>query len=188
MKILFDRFQFPFTYKEMQDQFKEAIIDSSDLIVESEGLAEFWRTMEYLRDRSPYPLIKENFHFVIDTPLTLKLQTKKGEPDKEWKNDKRTQVMLLRLNAVHQLYHKEVSTREGSDVIGENTLRNYFKSKKYFLGSVPRYHFDDTSTSAYAFDYTMMHEGGILNLIRTAPKKSDAPEKEIEEPDWLNEK
>jgi DNA primase len=193
MKILFDKFQFPFTYKEMQDQFKEAIIDSSDLIVESEGLAEFWRTMEYLRDRSPFPLIKENFHFVIDTPLTLKLQTKKGEPDKEWKNDKRTQVMLLRLNAVHQLYHKEVSTREGSDVIGENTLRNYFKSKKYFLGSVPRYHFDDTSTSAYAFDYSMMHEGGILNLLRTAPKKS-AEEVPVgngssdDDPDWLKAK
>jgi DNA primase len=194
IKILIDKFQFPFTYKEMQDQFKEAIIDSSDLIVESEGLAEFWRTMEYLRDRSPFPLIKERMHFIIDTPLTLKLQTKKGEPDKEWKNEKRTQVLLLRLNAVHQLYHKEVSTREGADVIGENTLRNYFKSKKYFLGSVGRYHFDDTSTSAYVFDYTMMHEGGILNLLRTAPKKTDTDVpvhdngSSADDPEWLKAK
>lgn len=180
MKILFDKFQFPFTYKEMQDQFKEAIVDSSDLIVESEGLAEFWRTLEYLRDRSPFPLVKEGTHFIIDTPMILKLQTKKGEPEKEWKNENRTQVLMLRLNAIHQLYHKEVSTREGADVIGENTLRNYFKSKKYYIGSVKSQHFDDTSTSAYIFDYTMMHEGGILNLIRTQKKEHTG-----DTPDWL---
>lgn len=193
MKILFDKFQFPFTYLEMQNQFKEAIIDSSDLIVESEGLAEFWRTMEYLRDRSPFPLIKEKTHFIIDTPTTLKLQTKKGEPDHEWKNEKRTQVLMLRLNAIHQLYHKEVSTREGADVIGENTLRNYFKSKKYFIGSVKSIHFDDTSTSAYVFDYSMMHEGGILNLLRTTPKKSEnevpaGNGSSIDDPEWLQAK
>ncbi|MDD2675652.1 MAG: DNA primase [Flavobacterium sp.] len=193
MKILFDKFQFPFTYKEMQDQFKEAIVDSSDLIVESEGLAEFWRTLEYLRDRSPFPLVKEGTHFIIDTVLTLKLQSKKGEPDKEWKNDKRSQILILRLNPVHQLYHKEVSTREGVDVIGENTLRNYFKSKKYYLGTVKSHRFDDTSTSAYVFDYTMMHEGGILNLIRMQ-KKEHAEEPEHnngsaeDDPDWLKAK
>jgi hypothetical protein len=70
------------------------------------------------------------------------------------------------LNAVHQLYHKEVSTREGVDVIGENTLKNYFKSKKYFIGSVKSMRFEDTSTSAYVFDYDMMINGGVLNLTR----------------------
>jgi DNA primase catalytic core len=193
MKILFDKFQFPFTYKEMQDQFKEAIIDSSDLIVESEGLAEFWKTLEYLRDRKPFPLLAENFHFMIDTPVTLKLQGRKNEESEIWNNDKRVQVMYLRLNAVHQLYHKEVSTRDGVDVIHENTLRNYFKSKKYFLGSVKSVHFDDTSTSAYVFNYTMMHENGILNLLRTAPKKSadDAPfnnGSSADDPDWSQAK
>jgi len=189
MKILFEKFQFPFTYQEMQDQFKEAIIDSSDLIVESEGLAEFWKTLEYLRDRKPFALLAENYHFMIDTPLTLKLQGRKNEESEIWPNKDRSQVLYLRLNAVHQLYHKEVSTRDGVDVIHENTLRNYFKSKKYFIGSVKSVHFDDTSTSAYVFNYTMMHENGILNLLRNAPKKgSDEPEKEIEEPDWLNEK
>jgi DNA primase len=193
MKILFDKFSFPFTYQEMQDQFKEAIIDSSDLILESEGLAEFWRTLEYLRDRSPFPLIKENTHFIIDTPFTLNLQTKKNETDREWKNTDRVQVLILRLNAVHQLYHKEVSTREGVDVIGENTLRNYFKSKKYFIGAVKSHRFDDTSTSAYIFNYTMMHDGGILNLIRTANKDSDvltpiSNGSSEEDPDWLKAK
>jgi hypothetical protein len=52
------------------------------------------------------------------------------------------------------------------DVIGENTLRNYFKSKKYFIGAVRSHRFNDTATSAYIFDYDMMEHAGVLNLIR----------------------
>jgi hypothetical protein len=74
---------------------------------------------------------------------------------------------------VHQLYHKEVSTREGVDVIGENTLKNYFKSKKYFIGSVKSMRFEDTSTSAYVFDYDMMINGGILNLTRKSIEEDE---------------
>lgn len=177
MKILWDEFKFPFTYEEMYKQFRESIIDSSDLIIESEGLAEFWRTLEYLLDRKPFALLVRNTHFVIDMPVKLSFQTRKGEKDNLWENKERKEVLLLRLNAVHQLYHKEVSTREGTDVIGENTLRNYFKSKKYFLGSVKSHNFDDTSTSAYAFDYSMMHEGGVLNLTRTTEKQTLFEEK-----------
>lgn len=166
IKILWNEFKFPFTYEDVYHQFKNAILDSSDLIIESEGLAEFWRTLEYLLDRKPYPLLVDGIHFKIDTPQTLLLQSRKGEKDHVWNNSDREQILMLRLNAVHQLYHKEVSTREGAELIGENTLRNYFKSKKYFIGAVKSHRFDDTSTSAYVFHYTMMHEGGVLNLLR----------------------
>jgi len=166
MKILWEKFTFPFTYDEVFKQFKEAIVDSSDLIIESEGLAEFWRTLEYLLDRKPFSLITTGYQFIIDKPQSLSLQTRKGEKDHVWKNPDRKAVLMLRLNSVHQLYHKEVSSREGVEVISENTLRNYFKSKKYFIGSVKSYRFTDTSTSAYVFDYDMMHEGGVLNLTR----------------------
>lgn len=165
--VLWEHFQFPFNEKQLYDLCKNAIIDSSDLIIESEGLAEFWKTLEYLLDRQPYPLLVKDTHFIIDTPPGLKLQGRKGEKEIEWTNDKRKRVLFLRLNAVHQLYHKEVSTREGVDVIGENTLRNYFKSKKYFVGAVRSHRFADTATSAYIFDYDMMEAAGVLNLIRT---------------------
>ena len=173
LKILWDQFTFPFTYESVYNQFKEAIIDSSDLIIESEGLQEFWRTLEYLRDRKPFSLITEGEHYKVDKFDTVSLQTRKGEKPHEWKNTNRDQLLFLRLNAVHQLYHKEVSTREGAEVIGENTLRNYFKSKKYYVGSVKSHRFDDTSTSAYVFNYTMMKENGILNLDRFTKGTND---------------
>ena len=166
ISILWEHFNFPFEYEEMYQLAKNAVIDSSDLIIESEGLAEFWKTLEYLLDRQPYPLLVKDTHFIIDKPASLKLQGRKGEKEIEWTNDSRKRVLYLRLNAVHQLYHKEVSTREGVDVIGENTLRNYFKSKKYFIGAVRSHRFNDTATSAYIFDYDMMEHAGVLNLIR----------------------
>ena len=47
-----------------------------------------------------------------------------------------------------------------------------FKSKKYFLGAVKSHQFDDTKTSAYAFDYSMMYEGGVLNFTRNKETQS----------------
>lgn len=173
LKILWPEFKFPFSYDDVYTQYKEAIIDSSDQIVESEGLQNFWRILEYLRDREPFALLKENYHYKLDTPPTISLQTRKGQPSLEWKNNERAEIMYLRLNAVHQLYHKEVSTRENEAVITESTLRNYFKSKKYFIGSVKSVWFENQNTSAYVFNYTMMREAGILNITRGS--ELDAP-------------
>ncbi|WP_444671259.1 DNA primase [Flavobacterium columnare] len=166
LKLLQNKIEFPFSYDEIENQFLEAIIDSSDLIVESEGLAEFWRTLEYLLDRKPFSLLIKGSHFMIDEPISISLQTRKGEADRKWDNTDKKRVLFLRLNAVHPLYHKEISTRDGMEVITENTLRNYFKSKKYFIGAVSKHQFKDARTSAYVFDYDMMENSGILNLIR----------------------
>jgi len=170
IKILWDKFQFPFTYKEMRSQFIESIIDSSDLIVESEGLSEFWRAMEYLLDRKPYALLTPGQHYKIDTPTEVKLQGRKNEKKKPWVNQQRDQIIFIRLGAVHQLYREYVSKLDGVQVITENTLRNYFKSKKYYLGSVKSERFTDTSTSGYVFNYTQMLKGGVLNLTREKRK------------------
>lgn len=175
--ILRPHFDFPFTELEVWDQFKEAILDSSDLIIESEGLSEFWRILEFLLDTGR---IKENYQFEIEIPNLIKFQTRKGEPDLNWINTAGEKILFLRLNAVHQLYHKEVSTREGVDVISENTFKNYIKSKKYFLGAVKSRRFQDTATSAYVLNYSMMEAQGILNLIRIKQDLfNDEPEPDL---------
>jgi hypothetical protein len=69
------------------------------------------------------------------------------------------------------------------DVIGENTLRNYFKSKKYFIGAVRSHRFSDTATSAYIFDYDMMEASGILNLIRNKEDFNPEPKPKDEQND-----
>lgn len=163
LKLLSEKLSFPFTYDDTYNFFKNQILESSDLIVESEGLAEFWRVMEYLLDRH---FIKEGEHFKIDSKPSVKLFTRKGEPDTIWSNNNHKRLLFLRLNAVHQLYHKEVSMREGMEVITENTIRSYFKSKKYYLGTANSERIGKVSTSVMIFDYDAMLSGGILNLDR----------------------
>lgn len=170
IKLLENRLPFPFTYQTAYEQFKNQILETSDLIVESEGLAAFWRVLEFLFDRS---FIKNNEHFKIERKATVKFQTRKGEADKIWGNTDNKRLLFLRLNAVHQLYHKEVSMREGDEVISEPTIRNYFKSKKYFLGVVGSERFGRISTSAMVFDYDAMMQGGILNLDRNDEHEPD---------------
>lgn len=170
LKLLSEKISFPFTYEEAYKYFKNMILESSDLIVESEGLAEFWRVMEYLLDRG---FIKEGEHFKIDAKPTVKLFTRKGENDIIWSNNNHKRLLFLRLNAVHQLYHKEVSMREGVEVITENTIRNYFKSKKYYIGTANSERIGKVSTSVMIFDYDAMLHGGILNLDRNENEYPD---------------
>lgn len=65
---------------------------------------------------------------------------------------------------MHQDYHKEVSKRQGEEVIGATTIRNYLKSKKYFIGLFGSKRMGDKCPSGYAFNYSMMQRLGILNL------------------------
>lgn len=168
LKLISSKIHIPFSYEQAYDLFKNAILDSSDLIVESEGLAEFWKVLEYLLERK---LIVNGTHFKIDNPLSIKIQGRKGEAPTEWINSNRKRVLYLRLNAVHQLYHKEVSTRDGVDVITESTIRNYFRSKKYYIGMTPGTRFENIATNAMCFDYDMMMAGNIINLDRDIIKE-----------------
>src|SRR5690606_12436994 len=87
-----------------------------------------------------------------------------------FENTNHDKILFLRLGPVHHYYHAAVSRLDGTDVIGEPTMRNYFKSKRYFIGPIGNRRFYDgdgqstTSGSCYAFNYTMMEKSGILNL------------------------
>ena len=171
VQILFSEFNFPFTLEEYFSQCVNAIIDNSDLLVESEGLSDFWNIVQSLFE-TKYHGIKRGLHFDIDKRHAVKIQVRKGEQE-EWQNEKRCNILFLRLNQVHQKYADVASKRDGTDVIGEGSLRNNFKSKRYYIGAVKAHSFSRinaqgekvrTVSSCYAFDYDMMKELGMINL------------------------
>ncbi len=159
VKILEEVLPFPFSYAEFYRYCQDSIIATSDLIVESEGLSEFWKIIEFLYEEVR---IEEGREFDIEVSPTVTYSSRKHETE-EYINTERNQILYLRLNKVHQDYHKEAYSR-GMDVINENTLRGYFRSKKYFIGAIKARRFNTSSSSCYAFNYTMMHELGILNI------------------------
>lgn len=163
--ILWDQFTFPFTQEDFYNLCKEMIISTSDMITDSEGLADFWNTFEYLCEMG---VLVENRDYKFDTPLIVKVGVKKGGKKEiiDWKNEKREKILYIYLKKVYQDIHREMS-RRGAEMFNDTTLKNYFRAKKYFIGGSVTTRMGDKSPSCYAFNYSQMHNQNILNIEKT---------------------
>ena len=157
-KILEDRITFPFTYESIFTQCVEGIIENSESIQDSNGLTEFWNILQWMFE---HKIIFADIQFKIETSIDVKTigLNKKKEV---WQNVNRDEIIYIRLNSLHQDYLKEVTKRQDAQPIGETTLRNYFKSRTYFLGLVKGKRFENGVSSCYAFNYTQMKANNIL--------------------------
>ncbi|WP_116787664.1 DNA primase [Flavobacterium psychrotrophum] len=171
VKILFTKFVFPFTWSEFEKTCIDMIVQASSMIHETEGTATFWRTLEYLLDQKR---IHDGVEFIIDPKPTFKYKNGKGE-QQEYINPSGDKILFLRLGKVHQDYQVEVSRRKNEDPIGEATLREYFKSKNYYIGAIQSMHFETGAGSCYAFNYSQMENSGVLNLVREFKKEAATP-------------
>lgn len=160
VKVLESRITLPFTYQEFFELTKDCIIENSDTISDSDGLANFWRIVYSLNEHGK---ICENSLYSISRDATVEITVKKQKT--VWKNTNKDQILYLRFKDVHHLYHKEVSTMKDEEVIKQTTILNYLKSKKYFLGPVQSKRVDpNVSTSCYAFNYSEMLRLNIVSL------------------------
>lgn len=172
VKILYKKFNWPFSWDEFYSHCLETILSSSDVISDTEGTAVFWRTLEFLIDQKR---VHNKIDFFIDPKPIVTIYPKKNEP-KEFVNKAGDKILFLRLGQVHQHYVETVSRRKNEEPIGEATLRNYFKSKSYYIGAVKGINFETGSFSCYAFNYTMMEKNNVLNIIRDFEKSpKDVP-------------
>ncbi|WP_064968040.1 DNA primase [Tenacibaculum ovolyticum] len=170
-KILENRITFPFSYESIFKQAIAGIIENSEAIQDSNGLTEFWNILQWMYE---HRLISEGFQFEIDTKTDIKtIGTQKKVS--VYKNSEMKEILYLRLNSVHQDYTKECTKREGVQPIGETTLRNYFKSRTYFIGLVKGRRFKTGVSSCYAFDYEAMKRNNIISLEKL-PEKATPPE------------
>lgn len=159
-RILKDKINFPFNTSTVEALMVRLIVENSEQIADSNGLTQFWSIIQFLFEVNQ---ISTGQDFKIEAPLDVKIIVEK-EP-KTWVNEGRRQILYLRLKTVYQYYNKEVTKREGVDVIGETTIRQYFKSRSYFIGLVKGTRFGKAGTqSCYAFDYTAMKEQNLLTL------------------------
>lgn len=175
IKILMNKFVFPFKWDELYSFALESVVNASDMISDTEGTSVFWRTLEYLVDQKR---VIDKHDFIIEVKNTFNIYPKKdtAEPFINKPGDK---ILFLRLGKVHQDYVVEVSKRKNEDPIGEATLRGYFKSKPYYIGPVKSMQFETGYGSCYAFNYTQMERMGVLNIERHFSKdneKRPAPE------------
>jgi len=159
-KLLENKLMFPFTYESIFQQCIDGIIENSENIQDSNGLTEFWNVIEWLHE---HKYITEGQQFKIEKPLRVQYQGSKKQTLIH-ENTGQKEILFLRLNTVHQDYVKEVTKRDGIQSIGETTLRNYFKSRGYYIGPIKSKRFEDKASSCYAFDYSKMKRSNILNI------------------------
>ena len=160
IQLLYSCFKFPFTLNDFFEQCKNGIIDNSDLIIESEGIAKFWEILEHLLKKG---IIKKGVDYSIDKQKEVTINPGKGIVSKHINKECKA-LLYIRLSSIHQEYHLEASKRKDMDVIGMHTLINYFKSKRYFISPISKKRFNGSPTSCYLFDYEFMRAKNILNL------------------------
>lgn len=188
-RLLKDKVDFPFKDEEVQALCTKLIVDNSEQIADSNGLTVFWDIIQFLYE---FGQVKEGQDFKIESPIEVKIMGEKRQQE-TFRNENRKQILFLRLKSVYQWYNKEVTKREGVDVIGETTIRQYFKSRGYFLGLVKGTRFSKAGTqSCYAFDYDAMKELNLISLDGDkmdgdpfVPKESETVPSEGEEQDDL---
>lgn len=162
VSILYKKFAFPFKLKDFFQECCDRIVENTDLITSTEGIAEFWSALQEIFNNND---LKEGIHYDLDTPASVGIMKRKGETE-QWTNSRGDRVLYLKFNDVHGKYLDIVSRREGVDPIGKQTLINYFKGKKYFIGLVQSRRWtvknegghviQSHTTSAYAFNYNML--------------------------------
>lgn len=169
VKILYNKYNWPFTFEEFKKMCIEQIISGSENIADTEGVSTFWRTLEFLVDNRR---IKEKQDFKIEPKAEFSYYIKKNETQ-TFQNKNGDKILFLRLANVHQHYVETISRRKNEEPIGESTLKGYFKSKSYYIGAIKSLHFENGNSSCYAFNYTAMENMGVLNIIREFSQVSD---------------
>lgn len=160
VKMFQDKFNFPFTYDDYLTLTKEQIIENSETIADSDGLAAFWRIVEFLVGNH---VIKQDEDFQISRESKFEYIPKKNEKT-FFINENSDKIIFINFSKIWQDYQREVTKRQGEELIGMTTIRNYFKSKKYFIGLFGSRRMGKKCPSGYALNYSMMQRLGILNI------------------------
>ncbi len=182
-KILADKINMPFTEADFTDICIKIIIENSEQISDSNGVSEFWKTLEWLYEHGR---LREGLQFKIESKASFKVTIGKEEVD--YDNYEGNEILFLRLSSAHQDYVKEASTRDGVDIINETTLRNYFKNRSYYIGKSEGKKFEGKNTTSYVFNYTKMKLGNILNLDSQTKSASSLEQSTINMPNEPAEK
>ena len=132
------------------------VIKLSTLISESDSLADFWNTVEFLMETGD---IYEGYHFKISHQSAITIN--RDGTEQTLKLSKPTKLLYIRLTTIHKLYLEAFRKQTGKTGINKQSLELYISSAKGYLGknSSQRFTAQDgssTVTSSYVFDYDML--------------------------------
>lgn len=151
-----DRIKFPFTFDMVMQSCAKDIVRLSTIISESDSLADFWNTVEFLLETGE---IYEGYHFKIAEHAVITIK-KEGKEEPQ-KFAKPTKLLFIRLTSIHKLYLEAHRKQTGKTGINLQSLDLYLSSAKGFVGKSSAQRFtsrdgQSTVTSCYVFDYSIL--------------------------------
>jgi DNA primase len=158
----------PFTYNTLLLQAVTKISNLSGMISSSQSLAVFWDMVMYLLDNH---LIASGLDFKIETKFKGQQQPiiqsfVQGRANKDIMEFKRdTQVLYINLSRILPLYLENHRKQHGTKGLDKNSLIYYLKASKAYIGHAHPVRFENTATSAYLFDHSLLQSTGV-NLER----------------------
>lgn len=164
-KVMGEYVDLGFTYNDFYEFCITEIARLSNIIAESNALADFWKTLEFLLDSEQ---VISGYDFRIET--LNKVNIVEDNKDTTLNFTKPKKVIFIRLNNIHKKYLEVHRRQKGGVGINEQTLLLYIKTEPSFIGSnrSSRFRGDkgSMSTSSFVFDYEELCKVGI-NLERT---------------------
>lgn len=169
-KLLDGMIEFPFSYDDFFEHVKRSIMTLSQRITESDSLAAFWKTMEFLLEQD---MIIDGWDFKIDVRDSVPLIISRSEVGEDGKNtrvktfEEPKKLLYVRMTNIHPLYMNATRQQTGKTGLNSETIATYMKEQESFIGTIKGVVFkmkngNSSTSSAFVFDYDMMN----LNLER----------------------
>jgi hypothetical protein len=172
-RILRQAITFPFDDAELKQLFIDRIRDQHREVSTTKDVAVFWDVVEFLLDNSEQVAMERDIK--LDKLADLNVITgRKDEQGKDQYRDaladfveKPRTVLLIRLKNIHQAYMEAHKRQHGTPGLKLNDIAHYLRNDNAYLGTAKSYSFENSRTSAMAFDYSKLEEQGV-NLLRDA--------------------
>ncbi|WP_286727860.1 MULTISPECIES: DNA primase [Sphingobacterium] len=169
-KLLDGMIDFPFSYDEFFNHVKRSIISLSQRITESDSLATFWKTLEFLLEQD---MITDGWDFKIDVRDSVPLIISRADVGEDGKNtrvktfEEPKKLLYIRMTNIHPLYMNATRQQTGKTGLNSETITNFMREQESYIGTIKSTVFkkkngSSTPSSAFVFDYDMMN----LNLER----------------------
>lgn len=166
----------PFTYQDFFTQVTRTVAEHNGLLKENNALAKFWKIVEYCFTRNLInydPVERKYVSRDYDISWKDNLRLKRGNEIVEHSLGKSKQVLVIRFNLVYGAFSKVWREQHGTQAPTEGTILKYLQDQSYYIGLVPGYHYHDTNTSGFAFDYDVLNQEIVLEPNSSVYKPPD---------------
>ncbi len=138
-KLAGEHFKLPFVWNDIEKECLYHIQRLSRIMSESDSLAEFWNTMEYLADVKD---LVEGQQYTVETLIMVEVLD--HEKKKKIINFKEpTRLLFFRTNTIHKLYMESYRRQTGKAGIDFQSLILYMSSQAYYIGFKKNWRFKD---------------------------------------------